>query len=118
MNCGRKTAPARTDKGKRFLRADLNIHSRISRTNSTNRRREMQQDIANFLVSVLSAHCSVLLLIHPQILDQKRPLIGSFFDQFGGGLARSMAGSRFDSDQDRRGTGLTFLQSSCKLETV
>ena len=56
--------------------------------------------------------------LHPQILDQEGELIGHVFDDFRGWFAGAMAGASFDPDQDRRRTGLRFLQGGGKLETV
>ena len=48
--------------------------------------------------------------IHPQCLDQKRPLIRRLFDDLGGWFSGTVPGTSFDADQRWRGAGLAGLK--------
>src|SRR6185503_18206269 len=47
--------------------------------------------------------------LHPQILHEKRVLVGRLFDLLADRFSAAVAGTRLDADQHRRRAGLRFL---------
>jgi hypothetical protein len=74
-------------------------------------------EIYSLIIHLQHRPPQALLEFHPKCFDEKRPFVSGFLDNFRGWFSSTVARTSFDSNQNRRGPLVIFLQSGCKLET-